>query len=438
MAQRALRKLRQQKELEEQHSLAASLAGTGDEESEEEIEQIPQPKNAFDMLNAVNDEDGDEGAEEVEEHDTTATTQSSQPTPSAPSTAKSAKKKKKKQKRKAQANVETPKQESSEDEIDRALKELNVNKQDLAQESTQSQWEINATKALSIDPKNLDPVNEMRGLFGNIALEDESRARPQPTRRRDQNQQGGVDLGTALTAPYNRASRGKALGALAKRRNCFMQGKEDWPLATSGGLSMEADPSTTFEKHYNIVHNQMYQQAQLHFRQAVESMQAENMIGLLSHYPYHIASLLQVSEIAKHQGDSLVAGDLLERALFSLGRSVHSSFPAAMRSGVARLSFTKPANRELYLTIWRYIRNLEQRGTWKTAFEWSKLLLQLNTTSDPYGVTLMIDQMSLRGRQHEQFLELISDEGYGSAWSHLPNIQVSKSLALLRAKKPKE
>ncbi|KAJ9650229.1 hypothetical protein H2198_010454 [Neophaeococcomyces mojaviensis] len=440
MAQRALRKLRQQRELEEQRSLAASLAGTGDEESEEEFEQISKPKNVFDMLDGVNDEDEEEDEEGGdEEHDATSTTQASHPVPPpTSSTGKSAKTKKKKAKNKAKAKVETPKQEPSEDEIDRALKELDVNKPDVSADDRQSEWEANATQHLAIVPKNLDAVNEMRGLFGSIALEDESRARPQPTRRRDQNQQGGVDLATALTAPYNRASRGKALGALAKRRNCFMQGREDWPLATSGGLSMEAVPSTTFEKQYNVLHNPMYQQAQWHFRQAVESMQAENMIGLLSIYPYHIASLLQVSEIAKHQGDSLVAGDLLERALFSFGRSVHSSFPAAMRSGVARVPFNKPANRELYLTIWRYIRNLEQRGTWKTAFEWCKLLLQLNTLSDPYGVTLMIDQVALRGRQHEQFLELASDDAYASPWSYLANIQISKSLALLRAKKPKE
>ena len=87
----------------------------------------------------------------------------------------------------------------------------------------------------------------------------------------------------------------------------------------------------------------------MHFRMAVESMDPQRMIGLLSMHPYHIATLLQVSEIARHQGDHAVFGDLVERALFSFGKSVHSSFPAALRSGIARVSFDKPANRELYL-----------------------------------------------------------------------------------------
>jgi tetratricopeptide (TPR) repeat protein len=302
-------------------------------------------------------------------------------------------------------------------------------------------WEAAATKLFAIEQKNLNPTNEMRSLFGNIALEtSEARPAPQNQRRREVNLQGGVDLATALTGRYSMVSRGKELGTLATRRNCFMQGKKEWPLATSGGLSMETLPGTgeSFEKQFKIIHNQAYSDVQMHFRMTVESMQAERMIGLLTANPYHIATLLQVSEIAKHQGDHSVSGDLLERALFTIGRSVHSSFPAAMREGFARLDFNQSANRELYLTIWRYIRNLEMRGTWRTAFEWAKVLLQFNTLSDPYGITLMIDQLALRGRQHAQLLELASDEGYGNAWQHLPNIQISLALAYLKSQKPRD
>lgn len=436
MGTRALRKLREQ-EWEKQ---LASSQDEEEEESEEEPIIISKPKNAFDMLNAAEDEDQDEDDQDEPEEQShqSVPAQSSQQQSSTP------KSKKKKKKAKKKHKTDTPQQEesrnASEDEIDKALKELSL-KQPAAQDEEPKEqegvWEREATKHLAIEPKNLDPVNEMRGLFGNIALEDDSR-RQQPTRRREQNLQGGVDLQTALSGRYNRASQGKQLGSLAKRRNCFMQGKEEWPLATSGGISMEVLPVTSFDKQYNVMHNQLYKNAQWDFRMAVESGQPEAIIALLQKYPYHIASLLQVSEIAKYQGDHSLSGDLLERALFTFGRSVHSSFPAAMREGVARLDFNKPANRELYLAIWRYLRNLEQRGTWKTAFEWSKILLQLNTLSDPFGVTLMIDQLALRGRQHRQFLELASDSAYGPAWAHLPNICISKSLALLRDQKPKE
>ena len=441
MGTRALRKLREQ-EWEKQLAATRDEEAQQQQESEEDDEPVvvSKPKNAFDMLNEGNEEDDDDEVEEEES--------SSQIIPPQSSTPKPSKKKKKKPKKKPKDAAGTPQQQDSkdvsEDEIDKALKELSLKKQrGQAQDETdydlsrQNIWERDATKHLAIEPRSLDPVNEMRGLFGNIALQDDSR-RNQPTRRREQNLQGGVDLQTALTGRYNRASQGRELAALAKRRNCFMQGKEEWPLATSGGLSMEALPATSWEKQYNIVHNQLYKNAQWDFRLAVESMQAEAIIALLQKYPYHVSSLLQVSEIAKHQGDSSLSGDLLERALFTFGRSVNSSFPTALREGTARLSFDKPANRELYLTIWRYIRNLEQRGTWKTAFEWAKLLLQFNTTADPFGVTLMIDQLALRGRQHEQLMSLTEPSAYGNTWSHLPNITISRTLALLRANKPRD
>ncbi|RMZ89410.1 hypothetical protein DV736_g3357, partial [Chaetothyriales sp. CBS 134916] len=266
-----------------------------------------------------------------------------------------------------------------------------------------------AADLLAINQKNLNPTAEMRGLFGSVALEGEQ------------------------------ARGGRELGAMAQRANPLVQGKADWPLAPSGGLSMEYLAGVgTAEKHYNIVHSAAYQETQAQFAAVVESMDPQRLIGLLTLAPYHIATLLQVSEICKHQGDHALSGDLLERALFSFGRSLHSSFPLAMRHGLARLSFSQPANREFYLTVWRYIRNLEMRGTWKTAFEWAKLLLQLNPRSDPYGVTLMIDQLALAGRSHDQLLELAADHAYGHAWRHLPNIQISLALAHLRAKQPRE
>ncbi|KIW18617.1 hypothetical protein PV08_02906 [Exophiala spinifera] len=448
MSSRALRKLQREQELQRQIE-AAKRAYEEAEESEEEDDLLTssnRPVNAFDML-----EDAENNEDEPEEDLPASQPAVPAETTPPPSSSKSKKKKKKgkgKSKPKTKNIESTIQQDESGDEVDRALKELAI-KEARATTATEDEtptWEARATKLLAIDEKNLNPVNEMKSLFGSIALEtQESRANSRQQRRRDQNLQGGVDLATALTGRYCVGSRGKELGALAHRRNIFVQGREEWPLATSGGLSMEYVndsrhdlKTTSFEKTYNIMHNTLYQETQLQFRMAVESMDPQRMIGLLSMYPYHIATLLQVSEIAKHQGDHAVSGDLLERALFSFGKSVHSSFPASLRTGVARIPFDKPANRELYLAIWRYVKNLEMRGTWRTAFEWSKILLQLNPITDPYGVTLMIDQLALRGRQHDQLIEICSDDAYGQAWDFLANIQISLSLAYLRSGKPQD
>lgn len=456
MSSRALRKLQREQELQKQLAAVKAAeedggAGT-DEEEAHPVQPERKPLNAFHMLEGGVEEDHDNDEEsEMGDEESSAPGQRESHRSSTASPAPRSKSKKKKKKAKKKANEKTreppaPGEESG-DEIDRALKEISAKKNtenqtqtELVESQAPSSWEISATKLLAINTKNLNPVNEMRSLFGNIALEgQESRSTPRQQRRREQNLQGGVDLATALTGRYSAASRGRELGALASRKNVFVQGKEEWPLATSGGLSMEYDPGpSTFERHYNILHNTTYQETQMHFKSAVESMDPQRMVGLLIVYPYHIATLLQVSEIAKHQGDHSVSGDLIERALFSFGRSVQSSFPAALREGRVRMSFANPANRELYLTIWRYIRNLEMRGTWRTAFEWAKLLLQLDTISDPYGVTLMIDQLALRGRQHDRLVALCSEDGYGNAWKHLPNIQISLALAYLRTGKPRD
>ena len=154
---------------------------------------------------------------------------------------------------------------------------------------------------------------------------------------------------------------------------------------------------------------------------------------------YHISTILQVSEIAKQQGDHSISGDLLERALFSFGRSVHSSFHTALAQGEARLDFRYRENREFFLASWRYISNLGQRGTWRTAYEWAKLLLSFDPEGDPYEIKLLIDQLALRGGQPQHFLDLASvEDWYQVFWEDLPNIRISKALAEYRLQRPVE
>ena len=146
-----------------------------------------------------------------------------------------------------------------------------------------------------------------------------------------------------------------------------------------------------------------------------------------------------MSEIAKQQGDHSVSGDLLERALFSFGRSVHSSFHTALARGEARIDFRYRENREFFLASWRYISNLGQRGTWRTAYEWAKLLLSFDPEGDPYEIRLILDQLALRGGQGQHFLDLATTKDwYQETWENLPNIQISKALAQYKLKRPVE
>lgn len=441
MSSRAIRKLQKLREQELQQS------SEQEDSSEDESARPAKPKfNAFDLLNAAEEEDEDEDedagveVDDVKEHVTQAEPEPAQPRPS-----KSANKKKKKAKKaKPQSSTQSEKEHSNDthlDEIDKALKDLKVDAPAATGLSTNVStnqddgYPKTTNQVLSIEFKYLNATNEMRKLFGNVVLENFDQDAGSG-RRRDRNET--LDLGQALTGRYSPASRGKSLAGATLRRNPLMQGKDEWPLAPSGGLSMVTDkgpnPANAL---YKLVHNKAYQDVQNQFEMCVESMEPQRLIHHLQYNPYHLSTLLQVSDIAKHQGDHAVSADLLERALFNIGRSAHSTFGNRLKEGQARLDFVLFENRELWLAGWRYIANLGMKSTWRTAYEWSKLLLSLND-SDPYCMRLLIDHLALRGREYAQLVDLCTQTRFVDDWANLPNIQCSLVVAYIRLNKPQE
>lgn len=147
---------------------------------------------------------------------------------------------------------------------------------------------------------------------------------------------------------------------------------------------------------------------------------------------------MQVSELAKQQTEHSVSGDLLERALFSFGRSVHSSFTTALSEGRARLDFRRPENREFWLAASRYISSLCQRGTWRTAYEWAKLILSLDPEHDPFRIVWVIDKLALRGGEAAHFLQLRNCHFYNQKWQRHPNVRISAALAMYKIKQTSE
>ena len=216
-----------------------------------------------------------------------------------------------------------------------------------------------------------------------------------------------------------RGGRGRAtnrLAAIARRRNLFIQGKEEWPALPSGGLTMEIverRPNGVVE--YRFVHSTTYQDVQRQFEICVASMNPQRLQILGHHYPYHIATLLQLAEIAKLEHRYSDAVDHLERALFSFGRSVHSTFAEKLSQGKVRLDFRRPENREFWLAAWRYIENLSLRSTWRTAYEWTKMLFSLDPEKDPYCTKLVLDQFAIRARQAQHFIDLVSNSNFTDA-----------------------
>ncbi|PYH71442.1 transcriptional repressor TCF25 family protein [Aspergillus vadensis CBS 113365] len=451
MSSRALRKLQKQREQELQ---LAQLEQENDDSSDEEpVVRPSKPKlNAFDLLNSVDDDDEDEQESEIEAEieEPEPVTQPKEevpapapaPKPAAPGKKNKKNKKKKKAGAKSGAHAASP-EATGLDDIDKALKDLAVNPKhpahsggSAAAEDRDAGFPKTPEALLAIDPRCLNATNEMRKLFGNVVLENFDQDTGSG-RRRDRGRET-LDLGQALTGRYSPASRGQSLAGVTQRRNVLMQGRDEWPRSPSGGLGMElVEKLQNGSTMYKIVHNSSYTDVQRQFDMCVESMDPQRMIHLLQYNPYHISTLLQVSEIAKHQGDHAVSADLLERALFNIGRSAHSSFSNLVKQGQAKLDFVHMENRELWLVGWRYIANLGMKGTWRTAYEWAKLLLSLNET-DPYCIRLLIDHLALRGREYAHFVDLCTQTRLSKEWEALPNIQCSLALAYLRLNKPKE
>jgi hypothetical protein len=464
MSSRALR--RAQRELEEkqvQEKLAQEKQEDEEDDSEEEV--APKPK-AKPSLFAMLDDHGDDDQEEEEDDDVEQEPAEQEPRPEAEPTPASKSKKSKKKKKKGKskssavesvANTTTTGASSGLDEIDQALMALNLTangqpRRDSNQHNTAISEEMKQLCAvLSVDSQHLHAANEMKKLFGRAALQNTD-DEPRP-RQRGQGQQGGIAAAVAgRNAPGTRN-----LASLGLRRNIFIQGKEEWPRATSGGLGMEIvekRPDGTVE--YRFVHNRTYQEVQQQFQVCVVGMDPERMVQLL-HYnrkslatafmtlldakrviAYHISTLLQVSEISKQQRDNATASELLERALFTFGRSVHSTFSTNLTTGKARLDFRRPENREFWLAIWRYIGTLTVRATWRTALEWAKLMLAMDPEQDPYCIRLLFDQLALRGRDPQAVVDLVESDHLQRLWKVPLNLAFSVALAHDRLKQPQK
>jgi len=444
MSSRALRKA--QREKEEQDRLRKLEEEQDEEEEDDDDEMTPAraTKSAFAMLDMGDegDEDDDEDVS-AEDHKPKETAEEDQESdddePVAPiQKATPKRKKKKKTKGGAKAASDSTKKDESVDDIDEALKSLST--KDAAAAANNPAAAMNSKTAevcrlLAVDTQHLHMQNEMRRLFGRAALDsndDDDQAGGGRRRARGQQQQG---LAAALGRRGGpQGGRGAGLGSLGLRRNIFVQGKEEWPVGTSGGLGMEiVEKREDGTVEYRFVHNSGYQGVQGQFEACVASMDPQRMVQLLQFNPYHISTLLQVSEIAKQERDHATSGDLLERALFSFGRAVHSTFASNLGQGKARLDFRRPENREFWLAANRYIANLSMRATWRTVYEWAKLLLSLDPEGDPYRMSFVIDTYALRARQAQQLVDLSTSEIFTPLWKQLPNMQLSRGLAYVQA-----
>ncbi|KAI8336928.1 transcriptional repressor TCF25-domain-containing protein [Blakeslea trispora] len=320
--------------------------------SDEEIEQEPEKNvkkfNPFDLLNDDQDPEQEEEEEEVE--------------PVYQPVQKS--KKKNKNKKKKKKNKQKVEEEQEEEDDDMSMKELDQVLKTLEPNPTLHRSVNN--KLLSVNYRLLDAEAEMKRLFGSHIVN------------------------------HERQQQSRTL-----KRSKFTRPKSEWPPYKRHGLSMEC----VDKQEYAFRHAEVYQEAQIEFLNAVAMHHPEALLFLTRKHPYHVDSLLQLSEIAKYSGDWTTAGDFIERALYAFERALHPQFSL----GQSRLAYQRSENRPFFLAIFRHIQFLTRRGCWKTAFEFNKLLFSLDPESDPLGSLLSLDYHALASRDYGYLIQFATE-----------------------------
>ncbi|XP_063215812.1 ribosome quality control complex subunit TCF25 isoform X2 [Bacillus rossius redtenbacheri] len=197
------------------------------------------------------------------------------------------------------------------------------------------------------------------------------------------------------------------------------------------GLSMKCTSvSPSGIMNFDYEHSAFYQKIQLKFFEAVDSYHPENVVAVSHKHPYHVDTLIQLSDLCKLSEDLQMAAELNERALYCLESAFHANFNPT--TGRCRLDYRRQENRALYVALFKHVMFVAQRGCLRTALELSKLLLSLDPEGDPMGVLLCIDLFALRSHAHQWLVDLYRLWEPSRNLSQLPNHAFSVAMAQFR------
>lgn len=336
--------------------------------------------NMFDLLHEGEDSDR-ESVEEVPSYD-----ESEENTPHIVQTGTKPKKKSKKKKKQ---NVQPD--EDGEDLDDEFL----VNETPLNGHGLSVCKPSPVKNVLSLEQKNLNSDNELKKIFGSRVVVS--------------------------------AQKKKARGRAYVKSTWLINAKDNWSQIRKTGLSMSLDHTKDGCFYFKYEHNKEYRQIQYDFWDAVSSLNPANIVALVNMYPYHIDSLIQLSDICRMSEDPQMATELIERALYILESAFHPSFNLA--SGNCRLEYKQQENRALFLAIFKHLVSIGLRGCYRTALEFCKLLYTLDLDSDPLAVILMMDFYAIKAGEYLWFIDFFRAFESKKNLSQLPNMAFGIALA---------
>lgn len=400
----------EEEEIEDEERVQATVDDAVTSKKPKKKKKKKKVVNPFELLNDIDDAQSDNEetahAESVENQNhtdkSTESLQNGLDTANQTTTEVKSKKKKKKKKKKQKGGASSG-QADDEDEIDASIREINeISKTSppLSTAASSSSFDqgsrtANSKPLLCIEHKHLNPENELRRIFGASVIRNEQRQRG-----RNRQYQKSTWLVTA---------------------------KQSWPKMSKTGLSMRYITTEGRYQTFEYEHSKDYQNVQFDFLDAVESMNPANIMAIMNAHPYHIDSLLQLSEVSRINEDMGMSIDLIERALYVFESTFHTLFSLA--EGTCQLSYRHAENRGLFIALFRHLTCLGQKGCNRTALEFCKLLLGLEPDKDPLGVLLMMDYYALKTDQNDYLIRMYAEWEAHRNLSQLPNWAFSIAMA---------
>ncbi|XP_057291980.1 transcription factor 25-like isoform X2 [Hydractinia symbiolongicarpus] len=347
----------------------------------------------------------DEVADEIEKEDEVEFADEENTSASNENKTKKRKNKKKKKKKKELDEGENTAKDEELDEIDRSVKEVNkmlgitTTASPSAASLSNDNTPIFKTKSiLYVDPRNLSTDNEMKRKFGAAVVKSERRRNPHERRH--------------------------------KRMTTLVTPRQNWPPMTKLGLTMnpvKSDKSGSSASVFTFEHQEAYRKIQFLFYDAVESLDHNNIMALLNAHPYHIDSMLQLSEICKMNEDYQMAAELIERALYVFECSFHTLFN--ITQGICRLEYKRAENRPFFLALFRHIKYVGDKACYRTSLEFCKVLLGLDPSEDPLCVFFLIDYYALKAEEYAYFIQFTDEYELSRNVTLLPNFAFSYAMA---------
>ena len=248
---------------------------------------IPSPvtvkPNLFAMLSgSVHSDDNDDNDDKGEWEEDGAGPSTPPPAPAPRPAASKSKKKKKKSKSRAAAVAGKPATTTpvgdSEDEIDKALRDLNLSPADTVANIAPEKYaplDPDLYTLLKADSRAFDSNTEFRRLFGRTALAEYNPAAVGEEGNPRARRRGGA---------RNRGVGGAGGGGGSGGRNIFIQPNQNWPPnSLAAGLSMEVVEDRGAEVEFAFRHSKEWQETQVQFMLCVKSNNHHRMLNLLEH-----------------------------------------------------------------------------------------------------------------------------------------------------------